>query len=190
MISAIKGICIFMMIAQAVLLLVPGNLYMKYVKVLVGIMMILMIIKPFFTWIWGEEAVEVSRILSEWEAGVPDSSMWQENEEDIMGIYSSIEEELKNRLNQEMGKEKYYVKAVELKTKENQYGKNREASIESVLITVTEQGKKESGEIYIEPVRLGKEATLKKEEAMGLREAYGTCMGIDPERIEIRVSYG
>ena len=107
-----------------------------------------------------------------------------------MGIYSSIEEELKNRLNQEMGKEKYYVKAVELKTKENQYGKNREASIESVLITVTEQGKKESGEIYIEPVRLGKEATLKKEEAMGLREAYGTCMGIDPERIEIRVSYG
>ncbi|MBQ8596244.1 MAG: stage III sporulation protein AF [Lachnospiraceae bacterium] len=190
MISVIKGICIFMIIAQAVLLLVPGNSYMKYVKVLVGILMILMILKPFLSWILGEEAVEVSQMLSEWEAGIPDGQTWQEDGENHMGIYSSIEEELKNRLNQTVGEEKYTVKSVELKTKENASGERQEASIEYVLITVTEQAKRENGEIYIEPVVLGEEAALQKEEAEQLRKKYGDCMGIDPERIEIRVGYG
>ena len=41
MISAIRDICIFMIIAQTILYFVPGDSYMKYVRVLVGIMMIL-----------------------------------------------------------------------------------------------------------------------------------------------------
>ena len=41
MISAIKEICIFMIIAQAILFFVPGTSYGKYVRLLVGMMLIL-----------------------------------------------------------------------------------------------------------------------------------------------------
>ena len=41
MVEAIKEICIFVIIAQAVMFFVPGNAYMKYVRILVGILMIL-----------------------------------------------------------------------------------------------------------------------------------------------------
>ena len=40
MVSVVKEICIFMIVAQAVLFFVPGSVYVKYVRVLVGIMMI------------------------------------------------------------------------------------------------------------------------------------------------------
>ncbi len=46
MVDAVKEICIFMIIAQAILFFVPGSTYMKYVRVLVGIIMIIRIMEP------------------------------------------------------------------------------------------------------------------------------------------------
>ena len=48
MVSVVKEICIFMIVAQAVLFFVPGSVYVKYVRVLVGIMMIMGITGPLF----------------------------------------------------------------------------------------------------------------------------------------------
>lgn len=46
MVDAVKEVCIFMIIAQAILFFVPGSTYMKYVRVLVGIIMIIRIMEP------------------------------------------------------------------------------------------------------------------------------------------------
>ena len=55
MVSIIKDICIFMIIAQAILFFVPGSSYGKYVRLLVGIMMILQLTQPLFQLLTDEE---------------------------------------------------------------------------------------------------------------------------------------
>ena len=55
MVAAVKEICIFVMIAQAVMFFVPSNSYMKYVRILVGVMMILKITEPVFGLFLDEE---------------------------------------------------------------------------------------------------------------------------------------
>ena len=62
MVAAVKEICIFVMIAQAVMFFVPSNSYMKYVRILVGVMMILKITEPVFGLFLDEEREkEISR---------------------------------------------------------------------------------------------------------------------------------
>ncbi len=48
MLEIIKEIGIFIVIAQAVLYFVPGESYVKYVKVIIGIIMIAKIAQPVF----------------------------------------------------------------------------------------------------------------------------------------------
>lgn len=189
MVSLIKGICIFMIIAQAILLLVPGNSYMKYVKVLIGILMILMILRPVLSWIWGEEGAGMEQMLYELEEEMPKEQDLWENKENDMGIYSSIEEELKYKLNQAF-EEAYCVKSVELKGTEKESAAGRETEIEYILITVSARAETERDRICIEPVILGKVHADQEKETETLKQKYGEYIGIDPERIEIRVSYG
>lgn len=190
MISLIKNVCIFMIIAQAVLLLVPGSSYMKYVKVLIGILMVLMISGPVLLWIQGEEGVEIDRVLEDLEEEMPAQwDAWEAGESN-MGIYSSIEEELKHQLNQTFESDTYYVKAVELKGAVRETDAGRETVPEYLRITVARQKEAEKGRITIEPVVTGKESVLEEKEAAQLKEKYGEYMGIHPERIEIRISYG
>lgn len=189
MFSFIKNVCIFMIIVQAILLLVPGNNYMKYVKLLVEILMILMISKPVLMWIQGEEGTEIGKILKELEEGMPvQEEVWEAGESN-MGIYSSIEEELKYRLNQAFETDVYYVKGVELRGLIGENDTGQETIPEYLRITVVRQ-KEEKGKITIESVVVGEESVMEEKEAGLLKEKYGECIGVDPERIEIRVSYG
>ena len=48
MVSAVKDICIFMIIVQAVLCFAPGSAYEKYIRILVGLLIILRITEPVF----------------------------------------------------------------------------------------------------------------------------------------------
>ena len=185
MVTMIKSVCIFMMIAQAILLLVPGKVYMKYVKVLIGMLMILMLLTPLLSWFGGVEGVRGEELLKEFEAGIPENTGMWEAEKSDMGIYDGIEKELKTKLNTDISNQRYCVQEVELVGGE----KEGEITIESVLITVARQ-KKEAETIRIEPVKLGESKTLQEEEKMRLQQVYGECLGIDAERIEISVDYG
>lgn len=201
MVSIIKNVCIFMIIAQAVLFFVPGENYMKYVRVLVGIIIILRITEPLIGFLTNEESGEgIERQLQEWTDGVEYGSFDMEIEDGSMGIYSGIEEELKGRL--DACESNYEVKAVEL------VGDSKGENM-GIAVTVTPKedangtdggdGGKTGEKIQIAPIVIGeKQAEIREEEKTAadekklqeLKELYGSCIGVDPGKVEIRYEAG
>lgn len=59
MLTIVKEIGIFVVIAQATLIFVPKETYAKYVKVLIGIMVIAKLISPMFTLLSNETWEEI-----------------------------------------------------------------------------------------------------------------------------------
>lgn len=179
MVAAIKEICIFVIIAQAIMFFVPGNSYMKYVRVLVGIMMILKITEPIFGLFLDEEKEqEIANRILLLEQNIDLNSDVFELEDNTMGIYESIEEELKTRLNESgSGYEVLDVAITEEK---------------KLLVMLAEKGTGEQGEsvIRIDPVTIGnstskESGTEKKTDEEKLKKLFGSCIGVDAERIEI-----
>lgn len=184
MISIIKDICIFMIIAQAVLFFVPGSSYGKYVRLLVGIMMILRLTQPLFHLLTDEEERQkiAGRVARLGEA-VSTQSHGLVVEDNRDGIVRSIEQELKERLDGCGGE--YGIRAVALDQARGR-----------VVVTL-EAGKETGapgGEIRIEPVRLGEsggpgslppESVMPQEEKERLRELYAGALGVEAGKVEI-----
>lgn len=175
MISVIKEICIFMIIAQAILFFVPGNSYGKYVRLLVGVMLILRITKPLFGLILNEEKqLEIRQRVSELEQAIHMESRELALEDSEAVVSRGIEEELRNKL--EECESDYRVAGVSL-----------EQETENLIITVADKNKAE-GEIRIEPVqvRVGDEkGGGEGEKEQELKELYGSTLGMEPEKIKI-----
>lgn len=178
MVAAIKEICIFVIIAQAIMFFVPGNAYMKYVRVLVGIMMILKITEPIFGLFLDEEKErEIAEriLLLEQNIDIESEALEAEDKDNSMGIYESIEEELKNRLNEcECG---YEVLDVSL------------TGEQKLLVTLKEEEKEAAEAIRIEAVEIGGSKAYGEgpgeEKEQELKELFQSCIGVDAGRIEI-----
>ena len=178
MIEAIKEICIFVIIAQAVMFFVPENSYIKYVRILVGILMILKITEPVFGLLLDEErekemADRVMLLAREMDLKGGELKL----EDNSMEIYESITEELISRLNDcESG---YEVLEIEI-TKE-----------QILIITVRrkEMKEKEDNKIQVEEIVIGEEvqqkSSMTKEEEQELKEIFGNCISMDAESIVI-----
>ena len=187
LIFAIKEICIFMLIAQAVLFFVPGGTYVKYVRILIGILMILWITEPLLDFFADEKTgKEIQERMAGMFAEAGENSQMLIIEDGTMGVYRGIEQELKKKLVQ--CRNDYAVRTVDFDEEEGM-----------VVITVESQREEETaetgGEIRIAPVVLGDEKTQEEEasddnlkygELQELKEQYGNCIGVDPERIIIR----
>ena len=59
MLEAMKNACIFLLIAQILMVLVPEEAYAKYVRVLVSLILILKITQPLLSLVSGNETREV-----------------------------------------------------------------------------------------------------------------------------------
>ncbi len=176
MFSAIKEICIFVLAAQAVLLFVPGDSYMKYVRILVGIMMILKITEPIFGLFLDEEKQQeirdrVSLLVQSMEVGGREL----ETGEPDMEIYEEIERELKNRLNQcESGYEVLDVTFTD----------DRKLAI--TLTTKKESAQAAGDGIRVEPVVIGEGSSSERgKDGDEIRKIFEDCTGIDGDRMEI-----
>lgn len=95
MFETIKKIGIFIILAQAILYFVPGNAYMKYVKALVGVMIIAQLARPVFSLISGEEWREIDIQTRELSKMLHADSKTREIEEKVADIYTRMEEEIK-----------------------------------------------------------------------------------------------
>lgn len=187
MIFAIKEICIFMLIAQAILFFVPGGAYIKYVRILAGILIILRITEPLLAWVAeGEIEKEIQGRMAQFFGEAKREEPAWIIEDESMGIYNSIEEELKKRL--AVCSNDYQIREVELDEEEGRV-------VVTVALQEQEEKEKVRGEIRVPPVILGdtqagrKEPAEKEEtdeELLCLKEQYGSCIGVDPERIVIR----
>ena len=178
MLTEIKEICIFMIIAQTILFFVPGTSYMKYVRVLVGIIIILRMMEPVFGLVMDEEK---SREILERMAVLKGEISREEKAfevEDYTGeIYQEIEEELRSRL--EKCDDSYEVTDVSIE---------KEGS--GIVITLRQNtGRIQQETIRVEPVRIGEDAEqeLQKEEKeiRELKNRYGSCIGVEAEKLTI-----
>ncbi len=175
MVGAVKEICIFVIIAQAVMFFVPGTSYMKYVRILVGILMILKITEPLFGLFLDEEKErEISERIALLEQNMELNAAELKIEDNRTEIYGSVTEELKNKLNNcESG---YKVLNVEL-TKDQR-----------IIITIAAENSSEN-KIQIDPVVIGGNSTqnyeVSEEKEEELKAIFGESISVDAEKIEV-----
>ena len=194
MISSIKEICFFMIIAQGILYFVPGDSYMKYVRILVGVLMILRLMTPFLNLITN---TDISREINWKIAQLEQSIEWEQQEFELedreMGIYSSIEEALKEQLLKCEGN--YEIKKVELMGDEaKSMAEGADQSLGDhlqIAITVArreenmQESKADYAEVIIEKITIGGENEMTQGQEENLRQQYSTCIGVNPENVEI-----
>lgn len=182
MISMIKEIGIFIVIAQAVLYFVPGEAYAKYVKVIIGIIMIAKMAQPVLSLATGEEWEEIMEQAAAFADGpgiIPEEFQPEGSSRDV--ILSGIEEELKDRLKGN-SVEGYRVRTVSV-------NENESGEVIGITITVSETdegGGQEIkiGNIVIEDQGDGKQ-DMTEQEANKLREYYGNLLSVPAEQIEV-----
>lgn len=165
MVTAVKDVCIFMIIVQAVLCFTPGNSYEKYIRILVGILMVLRITEPVFGFFMNEETkMEIQNKVRIFQEELENQTIEIGIGNPDIGIYSSIEEELKRKV--EGCSDNYVVGSVELSGMELSDGSL--LSGDSLQVTITVIPNSNAGE-----------------EEMKLQELYGNCLGVTPEQIQI-----
>ncbi len=189
MISVIREVCIFMIIAQAVLYFVPGSSYMKYVRILAGIMVILKITEPFFGLLMDDgQKQEIQSRVEMLEKAINESRGELQLEENYINIYEEIGDELKMRLAE--CDSRYEIVSVDIRgwISQGEEKPQFDAGREKIIITLMERKKNGEELIQIAPIHLddNKGGEWQKEES-GLKELYGKCIGVDAERIEIRM---
>lgn len=175
MISVIKEICIFVIIAQAILFFVPGTSYGKYVRLLVGMMLILRITEPLFGLILSEEKqLEIRERISELEQIIHRQEAELVLEDNGAVISREIEEELKKKLEESEGE--YKIVSVSFDGKKENL---------TVTLSAEKEQAEEEGEIRIEPVtvRIGESRDEAREQE--LKERYGSILGVEQEKIGI-----
>lgn len=104
MLTIIKEIGIFIVIAQAVLYFVPQEVYAKYVKVLIGIMIIAKLASPVFLLLRGEaweNIVLQGEQLSEQFVEQQNMDMEEDSYDNLLQHYSKMAEEQGERVQQE-----------------------------------------------------------------------------------------
>lgn len=174
MIQIIREVGIFIVIAQAVLYFVPGESYVKYVKIIIGIIMIAKMAQPLLVFVDGQQW---QRILEE----MPDLQTFSQAElpdarEGSGRIEETIERELIGKLNAEPF-EGYTACGVVFATAGS--GK------EELVITVSDRRGKE-GQIRIDKITVG-DAQAQSGQARAIAEHYGKILGMDPEGIRIKM---
>ena len=111
-----------------------------------------------------------------------------------MGIYSSIEEELKERLGK--CESDYEIRKVELLRDENAQtsGNSGNSSRDSLRISITVSRKKEQGTsgqenladmIRIKPVVIRQKGTECEIQEQELKKQYSECIGVSAENIDL-----
>ncbi len=184
MIEMIKEMGIFIVVAQALLYFVPGNSYVKYVKVVIGIAMIAKIaeavVLPFSNNAAGDRLDEMLDQSFTFMEASEESMEGKADEENKAAILKGLNEEIRLRLNEDPS---YGFVVEEVSLKENPSGE-----LQGISVTVSESGGR-NPEIKIEKIPAGADGedkeTSQTEEK--LKKRYGDILGIPPEQIEIRL---
>lgn len=119
-VEMIQKIGIFMIAAQAVIHFAPGQKYEKYMKLLVGIMILLQFIVP-VKQLLGEEANDMTGWLEkepEWESGITFSPEHASKAEETALL--QLEDEIKSKLNNYISEDMYKITDVIITREEDE----------------------------------------------------------------------
>lgn len=146
LVELIKRIGIFMIAAQAVIHFTPGQKYEKYIRLIVGVMILLQFVMPLHSILngaetdWNVRLADMEKLL-EMESMTYETSSSSSVAESVI---SSLENEIKSKLNLEILGEDYRVSNVRIQMKVSEGdGKvpigTRQYEIETVRVIVYRQ---------------------------------------------------
>ncbi len=137
LVETIKKIGIFMIAAQAVLHFAPGQKYEKYIKLIVGTLILLQFVAPLCGILdrtgeeWGERLAEMGETFERsGQAGAADSPTASD------AVIESLEDEIKSKLNTEISEETYVVSDVRVFMKALEEDGDRRYELEKVRVAV------------------------------------------------------
>ncbi|MDE5597868.1 MAG: stage III sporulation protein AF [Lachnospiraceae bacterium] len=213
-VELIKKIGIFMIAAQAVIHFAPAQKYEKYIRMIVGMMILLQFLAPLYQILtktaW-EEPDWNALTESGLEKSVPELDMASDSV--MYSVVEQMQEEIKSRLNREMEEENYRVVSVKvsMQTVENadEYG-GKQYELDSVRVVVRRTYSIGGAEIQnsmdkIEKVQIQKigvtldeqsiqeegdeKLTEKQEKEEAFRRRFCSVLGMEEKYMEVSV-YG
>lgn len=119
LVELIKRIGIFMIAAQTVIHFTPGQKYEKYIKLIVGMMILLQFVMPLRSIISGAE-IDWNAQLADMEKMMEAEGMTNEtagSSSVAESVMNSLENEIKSRLNNEISGENYVISNVQVSMK-------------------------------------------------------------------------
>ena len=216
-VELIKKIGIFMIAAQAVIHFVPAQKYEKYIRMIVGVMILMLFLAPVYQ-ILTKNAWEAP----DWNALTANGPEVSVTELDMASnsvmnsVVKQMEEEIKSRLNREMEEENYRVVSVSvsMQTMENaeEYG-GKQYELDSVRVAVRRTypiggGESQNNMDKIEKVQIQKidvtldeqnmhenedesetELTEKQETEEAFKKRFCSVLGMEEKYMEVSV-YG
>ena len=202
MIGTIRQIGLFMIVAQTMLHFAAGKQYEKYIKIIAGVIILLLFVRPFsgsqsdILGQWQQEmermAEEMGSRSREWQETVPDMDQAMEQR-----VTRQLEEEIKNRFNAEMQTENYKVTDVMIAWETHGTGERNEEQTTApgwVRVTLRQMTQSEAGDggpdpVRIEKIRIGGErAVSDAESGESLREyrrIFAELLGIEEDQVEV-----
>ena len=216
-VELIKKIGIFMIAAQAVIHFAPAQKYEKYIRMIVGVMILLQFLTPLYQILtkkaWEEpdwNALTVNGL----EEGLPELDTAANSV--MYSVVEQMEKEIKSRLNREIEEENYRVVSVNvsMQTMENmdEYG-GRQYELDSVCVVVRQTysiggGETQNNMDKIEKVQIQKidvtldeqniqkkedetetEFTEKQEKEEAFRRRFCSVLGMEEKYMEVSL-YG
>ena len=203
----VVGICIFLIIAESILHFVANEQYHKYVRLLVNIMVLAQFIIPVKALLSGEESINIEQTVREFEEKLKENESAVSLEEADLGIYDSVKEEMRIRLNQIEEIKDYQVTRIEWVDNSNQHLKEVSEKIEGIIVYV-KRGNTSAGNeaavqkenvktIKIQEIRLtgqenetgnetAAESTAADGQLLELRKAFCACLGTEERYMEVR----
>lgn len=201
----IAGICIFLIFAESIIHFTAGEQYQKYVKLLVNIMVLSQFIIPIKAFITGEEMLGIDLQIEQLQKKIEESAAVFENnnalsnmEDNDLGIYESVKEEMKTRLNHIEETREYQVTRVEFVTYEGS-GKEVNESIQGIVVYVNKKTAVESAKqvinVEVPIVQLDRqldetsgnnEENAQVQELNRLRELFCSCLGTQERYMEVK----
>lgn len=215
LVELIKRIGIFMIAAQAVLHFAPGQKYEKYIKLIVGVLVLLQFVSP-LGGILGRAETDLGGKFWEmeelfYEDGAMGGLDSPPTAADVM--IESLENEIKSRLNAEIAEEGYLVSDVQIRMKTIEEKECRQYVLEHMRVVVYRKaaGNSQTAGTGIEKIQIEKidvdmggnddreEAAEEGENrlfygeaeelAERLRKRFGEILDMDAEDMEVSV-YG
>jgi len=209
--SIMKRATVFMIVAQAVLHFRPNASYEKYFRFLTGIMTVVILVMPMM------EVVR-SGISQEYEARLEDymERLQEAVREDItidmspsQAYLATMEREIKSKLNNNMGDEKYTVDSVEMEVQPGEEEADayrlkitlrpKQSGVSEIKvdkIEVAGGGQERDGGVEGDRAEVGQSAGSESDqgaeeerapESERLREAFARLLEIERERVEVNI---
>ncbi len=173
----IKRTGIFLICAESILHFMPGSSYQKYVKVLIGIMVLAQFLIPLKAFFTGTEKAEIEQQIVEFQqmiesqgAEMQSAELWSVTDSEIT-IEQETKKEIKSRLNNIATENGYQIEDIIID--KIIYVIIRERKWKSINIQKIELEQKQGGEPQM------------SEELLSLKALFSKELGIEAEYLEV-----